>query len=271
MKRRFMMWMTIVWILVVGVSVTRMTHNFVMSQRRETAAGVAVSGEGVRAAADAGLTEAAEISIDAREEMPEKLKAASEETAMEKPVQEAAAEHAAVEAEEEPAAAVTKTLIDTTKKEAIQETVKSPLDPVVAADTAVEENEESRSFHAKDFFERFAQTEQKVLQLWENVTSDNRSAYLAVAEQERLLWEYELNQVSQAIRERLTKEEIEEFKVLEIEWVKERELYAERAISKSSMKNAQGQNPDYTRALAERTKERCYWLVSEYEDVLNED
>ena len=56
---------------------------------------------------------------------------------------------------------------------------------------------------------------------------------------------------------------------MEVEWIKERDLYAEKASAKSSMKNAQNQNPDYVRALAEKTKERCYWLVSEYEDVLN--
>ena len=32
MKRRFWMWMTIVCILVVGVSVTKMTRDFIISQ-----------------------------------------------------------------------------------------------------------------------------------------------------------------------------------------------------------------------------------------------
>ncbi|MBQ5805677.1 MAG: DUF1311 domain-containing protein, partial [Lachnospiraceae bacterium] len=85
----------------------------------------------------------------------------------------------------------------------------------------------------------------------------------------RALWDYELNYVYQMIRERLEQEEMEALKVMEVEWIKERDLYAEKASAKSSMKNAQNQNPDYVRALAEKTKERCYWLVSEYEDVLN--
>ena len=70
---------------------------------------------------------------------------------------------------------------------------------------------------------------------------------------------------------RLLQEENERLKVSEVEWIKERDLYAEKAAAKSGMKNAQNQNPEYTRAISEKTKERCYWLVSEYEEILNQD
>lgn len=254
MKRRFMMWMTIVCIFVVGVLITRMTQSFVMSQSVETAAFLNVENTG-----------------DVEETAIILLEETSAETIAEATIQKTIEEIAPISVTEELAEAVPKAPIDTTINEAIQETVKSPLDPIVAKDTMIEDREEQDSYQVKDFFERFAHAEQNALQIWENVTSDNRSAYLAAAEQERSLWDYELNHVSQIIRERLSKEEIEELKILEVEWIRERDLYAEKAGAKGNIKAVQSQNPDYTRALAEKTKERCYWLVSEYEDLLNQD
>ncbi len=248
MKRRFWMWLTIVCILVVGVSVTKMTRNFVVSSSASMAIEETV--EAIAYMADEAVEETSEEIL--------------EETSV-SIVEEAVPAEASVAL----AAAGPKAPIDTTNHEMIQETVKSPLDPAEVKSPVVEAEEEQVSYNAEDFFERFAQTEQHALQLWDNVTVDNRSAYLTAAEQERVLWDYELNYVYQIIRDKLEKEELENLKVLEVEWIKERDLYAEKASSKGSMKNAQNQNPDYVRALAEKTKERCYWLVSEYEYVLN--
>ena len=255
MKRRFMMWMTIVCILVVGGSVTKMTQNFIVSQKAETATIVNVANAGDRNVGSAAVTE---------ETAAMAAGGADLETIAETVIEEVASEEVLV-------AASPKAPIDTTMNDAIQETVKSPLDPVVINDVAVAVEDEKVSYHAETFFERFAQTEQSALQLWDNVTPDNRQAYFTAAEQERILWDYELNHVYQVIRERLSEEENERLKVLEVEWIKERDLYAEKAAAKSGMKNAQNQNPEYTRALAEKTKERCYWLVSEYEEILNQD
>lgn len=253
MKRRFMMWMTIVCILVVGVSVTRMTQDFVTSQGVETAALINVAEIGSSNAPVEVLSE--------------------ETTAVSSPEEDA--EDTMDQEDMVIAASIRDTIVEITPILVTEEPVptgpKSPLDPVVTNDSMIEASVEKRIYQAKDFFERFAQTEQNALGLWENISSDNRAAYIAAAEQERILWENELNQVSQVIREHLSLEEIEALKVLEIEWIKERDLYAEKIAAKSSMKNAQNQNPEYTRALVEKTKERCYWLVSEYEDVLNQE
>lgn len=277
MKRRFMMWMTIIGILVVGGSVTKMTQDFVSSQRTESVTIVNVADAGDKNMGTAVLTEetAMQAAGGAGAETAAGMEHMAEAAAEDMPVEEFAvtedAKAAPAEAPAALAAASSKAPIDTTKDEAIQETVKSPLDPVVDNTAIMEPVSETVSHHAGDFFERFAQTEQNALTIWENVTTDNRSAYLAAAEQERILWDHELNHVYQVIRERLSKEENEELKQLEIEWIKERDLYAEKAGARSNVKNAQNQNPDYVRALAEKTKERCYWLVSEYESVLNEN
>ena len=271
MKRRFMMWMTIVCIIVVGVSVTKMTREFVSSQSAGSATIVNVMDAGNRNMAKAAVTEEKAVGMAGG--------VLEETTAAFAYVTEAAAEEMAVitdeaavpaEAAAPPMAASPKAPIDTTKNEAIQETVKSPLDPVVVKDAVIEAEEVRVSYRAEDFFDRFVQAEQSALQLWNNVAFDNRSAYLAAAEQERALWEHELNEVYQVLRERLSTEEMEALKILEVEWIKERDLYAEKVSAKSSMKNVQNQNPEYIRAVAEKTKERCYWLVSEYEMVLNE-
>jgi len=272
MKRRFIMWMTIVCILVVGGTVTKTTRDFVTSQSLKT---MEMQAPETVAEKAAGVVEKTESEIAFVAE------AVAEETAQVNAVEE----HMAVgsnagavitdesipssEAPEVFSMGAPKAPIDTTKDEYIQETVKSPLDPVVIKETMIEAAEEIVTYYAVDFFERFAQTEQNALRLWENVTAENRSAYLAAAEQERMLWDYELNYVYQVIQSKLSTEEAEALKVLEVEWIKERDLYAEKTAAKSNMKNAQNQNPDYTRALAEKTKERCYWLVSEYEEVLN--
>ena len=149
--------------------------------------------------------------------------------------------------------------------------VKSPLDPVIETMTELTEDEEIVPvLTVSDFFKRFETTENSSVKLWENVSAENAAAYHAAAEQERVLWDYELNLIYSEIRNRISDKEAEELKRMEIDWLKDRDLYAERAAAKAPVKIAQNQNPSYTRALTEKTKERCYWLASEYEDVLNQ-
>lgn len=357
MKRRFGMWMGILLILIVGVSVTKMTRDFVVSQgvaassilnvadaaNAGAMAGAGVSGSSVpethmeiqmaapemetAGAADGvsdtepGSTEEAAppvISEDAVEEADE----VTAESAME--VTAEIAEVTADKSEPEagmtggPGAAVpgvnTTVLAENGKdtlddaapfkaepgapamesaaayseegnpydirmsgkpekanNEAIQETVKSPLDPLVETGVVTEADEEITVLTAEDFFNRFAAAEESTVKIWEKATLENMMAYNAAAEQERVLWDYELNLVYSEIRSRMSMEEAEELKHLELEWLKTRDQYAEKTAAKSSMKNVQKQDPVYTRALSEKTKERCYWLVAEYEELLNQE
>lgn len=363
MKRRFGMWMTIVCILVVGVSVTRMTRDFVVSQGVETAAIVSIldagkaeaaeqaenpgalsgnvgesfknilsngnGGSAVSAASAAdsieayseqgAATEEIAASGDGKDSVPQMNQrmsgpgseiqtdalagaaagttdkdpgqagvTASETSAADAPGagkresdgNHAAADGAAEAAEEIPQA---KRVADKKSAEsfsvsseaAIQETVKSPLDPVVISEEDSEEEEASTErYNAEAFFERFKTAESNAKKLWENVSFDNSGAYSVAAEQERVLWDYELNLVYNTIRSLMTEDEAERLKILELEWIRDRDLYAEKAAAKSTKLNAQNQipqnqNPEYTRALTGKTKERCYWLVSEYENLLN--
>ncbi len=283
MKRRLMMWMTIVCILVVGVSVTRMTRDFVVSQGVEAAA---VLGGGQLENKAVSYEMSVSPLMDIQTEMMALDEAAAEavEAASMAPVAETenmvteetfaeidALETMPAETPEEYASGTPKSPLISADVEITQETVKSPLDPVINKAAIMETEEETILYNVEMFFERFAQTEQNALKLWENVTSDNRSAYLAAAEQEHLLWDYELNHLNTMIRSKMSDAEVEALKIGEVEWLKERDLYAEKVAAKSAKKNAYNQNPDYAKALAEKTKERCYWLVSEYEELLNQE
>lgn len=333
MKRRFGMWMTIICILVVGISVTRMTREFVVSQGVETAAIVSVmdagkpetavtDGENAAAAAGnlmppvkrllggsengqtagkapaeqadgysggtdtdgtgtfeesfvtsedkAAAEETAAVIVEgyAMPEEPEVQRAAADVQAEEPALEPEAKSFSAAMAEYAPAANEVTNSASASKGETAQETVKSPLDPVVETGEKRAGTEyENVRYNAEDFLERFQTAESNAEKIWETVLSDNMAAYNAAAEQEWVLWDYELNLVYNTIRGRMSDEEAERLKILELEWIKDRDLYAEKAAVKGSKIN--GQNPDYTKALTDKTKERCYWLVSEYEDLLN--
>lgn len=326
------MWIGILCVLVIGVSVTKMTTNFVHSNGVEASSIINVANASAYGAVPAGgAVSDAEVQTEITTAVEETFAEASPETVAETeamiaaPIAEMTAETAfepnAVVDEEisadkypvagqtsgpggemnsglaSPAAVVngpgakdpgdkepgmkdihdenviTKRIAAVSENAAADHTaVKSPLDPVIEAMPELTEAEEKTPvLTVSDFFKRFETTENSSVKLWENVSADNAAAYHAAAEQERVLWDYELNLIYSEIRNRISDKEAEELKRMEIEWLKERDQHAERAAAKAPVKIAQNQNPSYTRALAEKTKERCYWLVSEYEDILNQN
>lgn len=358
MKRRLWMWMTIICILVVGVSVTKMTRDFVVSNgvetvtivgvadagntsemKKETAAGAGAGesemaadmasafrraaaaavekadktnakvvagrtdgpgadleiGTAVEAAAEAAETVAGtvtetgiageDVEADIENEVGIAVAMAEteafegsegEETSVEAysslsaaPAEVSAGDYAVATSGEEP---VQMKGVSEKATDPVSETVKSPLNPVVEKEFVVmEETEAALTYTTEEFYDRFETAEKNAAKLWENASFDNYVAYTAVAEQERALWDYELNFAYGMIRSKMSDKEAEDLKILELEWLKERDKYAEKAAAKAGKKNAQNQNTEYTKALAEKTKERCYWLVTEYEDVLDRE
>lgn len=284
MRRKIGMWMAVICILVVGISVTRMTNNFVTSKQAEMAAdsdmrNMETSAE--TAAFSAMAAGQAETGMP-DEAVPQETEAAGAEeapraAALSLGAAETKTEEQTDEAEEVPEAASEQQAADGSAQvfsnaasgESLKETVKSPLDPVVSEEDAGKAEEDlTASYGTDDFLRRFENAEVCSEKVWENVTADNTGAGSAAAEQERALWDYELNLVYRTIRSRLSEEKAEELKILELEWLKERDRYADRQAGKSAVIN--GVSADYTKALTVKTKERCYWLVSEYEEVLNE-
>lgn len=261
MKRRLVMWIVIVCILIVGVSVTRITEDFVVSNGVEASSiliamdgpeeGAASRTGGALARGAAGENRAVITEDAADEDVPMEQEAAVQ------PLNEA---EAAMDLESE-----------TEKSEAAEETVKSPLDPNVDLGDETELEISEARYNAEDFAERFENVEANSEKLWSNLSVENSVAYYAAAEQERVLWDYELNLIYGEIRKKLSEDEAEELKHLELDWMKERDQYAEKMALKSTAMNVQNQNPVYTRALAEKTRERCYWLLDAYGDVLDQE
>lgn len=147
--------------------------------------------------------------------------------------------------------------------EAMQETVRSPLE------TAAAEEAEKR-YTADELRARLDHVAEQVLQYGESTAEMNAGAAFAAAEYERNLWDAELNLIYTSIRQRISEQEAEQLKLKELEWIRERD----RAAEKASLRNSNqltGQSVEYTKKSAEKTKERCYELLEEYEEVLSEN
>lgn len=279
MKRRFGMWMTIVCILVVGVSVTRTTKEFVSSNGMEAAA--------ITSVLDASIPMMSGVTEKAEETVPEaavpdagagaaaaSFSLTSSDAAAFDPaaVPEAAEELPAAKYEtgdtDEVSDSLSHSITEDAAQKAVEETVKSPLDPVVETDGPyLDVLEEEIVYDADDFRERFETAETTADGFWENASFDNSTAVQTAAEQEYVLWDYELNLIYSTIRERMSQKESDELKALELEWMKERDIYANKAAAGNN--NLTAKNPDYLKKMTERTKERCFWLLEQYETVLN--
>lgn len=228
MKRSFAMFMIVIGIIVVGVSVTRATKRFVSADGTETAAieGIADSSE-KETIEDRGSAEGSEEMAGSGRSRTVQRDQNEDETFSE-------------------------------------ESVKSPLDPAVESVEAYRLEAEETVLTAEDFRKRFAEAEEVSETFGKNKGMDGGTDQ--AAEQEYVLWDYELNFVYGAIRERLTKDEADELKALELEWMRERDLYADKALAAN--KGISAKSAEYLKRMTEKTKERCYWLLDQYGSVL---
>lgn len=152
------------------------------------------------------------------------------------------------------------------------EPIKSPLDPATEKEEekAASESEENLNvYETEELKKRLEKAEEKAGMFRKNSSGTNPGILYVMAERERLIWDRELSVISTSIRSRMSQEEAETFKCFELEWLKERDRAADGGMSRNL--SAQGQDPDSARILAEKTRERCYLLVEEYEDILNRD
>lgn len=283
MGRRFGMWTAMISVLVVGVFLTKMTNDFVSSNGVEAAAITNVMDTSIPFTSGMGAVESAVESISNRAAvMPAEAHepaAVSETLVLEETV------HETILAVEEdmmpdvlPAAeeALIAEEFEKTENEdggvdpegPMIEAVKSPLDPVVEEEGPFsEESYLNTVMDASYFLERFSTAEASTAALWDMVSPEHSGAYYSAAEQEHVLWEHELNLVFSTVRDSLADDEIEKLNSLESEWMKEREQYANKSLS--AVKNKAVQSAEYLQALTLMTKERCYWLIDVYGELLN--
>jgi len=277
MNRRNGMWLTVLCILAAGIFTTSVTSSFVRESTEAAMAAVTeteargaqisvpreasvpeaslkalmdqadagVRGKGGKAPQAAGGKEPGNLAPGARAAL------GSPETAVEE------AAEAGIQAAAEADAAV-------------EETVKSPLDPAApaeAVEASGQEAMEAKTVFTKDELDaRLEKARELSWQYQGSVKDENAISAYAAAEQLWTLWDQELNLVYGSIRARMTEKEAETLRIAELEWMKERDQAAARAAEASPV--PQNQTLESRRAMAEETRVRCYELMEEYEEIL---
>lgn len=281
MNRQKGVWITIICILVIGVSVTKMTSRFVSSSTLATMEAeddaflprIAGGPETAQRAADAEETMAAEAAAGFAAPA-ERGAGVAPRAAM---AEAGAADRAAPAAEDAPLqAAPASGQAGEDTAAAVLETVKSPLDPTgivpgqnYAAVEGANENSKVTSYTAEDYEERLDQTAAQIVQYRDaSAGSNGGTAYIA-AEYELGVWDNELNTLYTLIRSRMDDAEREDLKQEELDWMKDRDAAADRAAARAGGQTSK--STAYTEAAASKTKERCYELVEDYGDVIDRD
>lgn len=243
MNRRNGMWLTVLCILAAGIFTTSVTSNFV--------------GESTEAAM-AAVTETevrwAQRSVPREASVPEaSLKALMGQADTGVRGKGGKAPQAAAKADA-----------------AVEETVKSPLDPAApaeAVEASGQEAMEAKAVFTKDELDaRLEKARELSWQYQGSVKDENAISAYAAAEQLWTLWDQELNLVYGSVRARMTEKEAEALRIAELEWMKERDQAAARAAEASPV--PQNQTLESRRAMAEETRVRCYELMEEYEEIL---
>ena len=263
MSRR-RIWLIIIGILIAGVSATWAMEKFVSSHGVNTAAVVGFEASAIQP--DAGSPEnpyMAENWMKMAENAPESTSeadtgvstAADYGLVMEDREKEMAEEELAVNAADDTAAAVD------------VETVKSPLEPDHAG-TGKPEETPVTVYTRSDLEERLEAVRSETEKYQDDQAASQPSWY-AAAEYVRNLWDRELNLIYSSIHGEMDDAAAEAFRREEIEWIKKRDLAADKAGTKST--GTPVQSIEYVRTSASVTMDRCYELLENYGDYLESD
>ena len=294
--RYIKMWAVILCILAIGIFTTRMTRQFVGAEGEAEMAALALGEQALSASAYSEQMQPEE----AAEPEAEKDRAVFEADAGEANAENEAAGAAnlentdpgtadaenvgsgAVNAENaEPGAA------DTEKSDteasgqaetgdqvlsAYKETVKSPLepDPGVEGKQAMfsDNSTESQLYGFEELENGLSEAEKQAEQGKNKESETNPDLLYAMSERERLIWDRELSKIAGSITGRMTPEEADDFQNQELEWLKERERAGAQAAEE---RKASGHSQGVSGTIARMTRERCYYLLEEYEELLKSD
>ena len=274
--RYIRMWAVILCILAAGIFTTRMTRQFVGAEGEAEMAALALGEQALSASAYGDQIQPEK----AVEPEAEKDRAVFKADAGEANVENEAA--GAVNAENaEPGAA------DTEKSDteasgqaetgdqvlsAYKETVKSPLepDPGVEGKQAMfsDNSTESQLYGFEELENGLSEAEKQAEQGKNKESETNPDLLYAMSERERLIWDRELSKIAGSITGRMTPEEADDFQYQELEWLKERERAGAQAAEE---RKASGHSQGVSGTIARMTRERCYYLLEEYEELLKSD
>ena len=155
---------------------------------------------------------------------------------------------------------------------AYKETVKSPLepDPGVEGKQAMfsDNSTESQLYGFEELENGLSEAEKQAEQGKNKESETNPGLLYAMSERERLIWDRELSKIASSITGRMTPEEADDFQYQELEWLKERDR--EGALAAEGRKNS-GHSQGVSGTIARMTRERCYYLLEEYEELLKSD
>lgn len=155
---------------------------------------------------------------------------------------------------------------------AYKETVKSPLepDPGVEGKQAMfsDNSTESQLYGFEELENGLSEAEKQAEQGKNKESETNPGLLYAMSERERLIWDRELSKIASSITGRMTPEEADDFQYQELEWLKERDR--EGALAAEGRKTS-GHSQGVSGTIARMTRERCYYLLEEYEELLKSD
>lgn len=149
--------------------------------------------------------------------------------------------------------------------QASEETVKSPLETGSAVSEAQKNEKSAAEYTLSDFKERL-ETARTEAEKYQDDPSMSQTSRYAAAEYVRNLWDRELNIIYAEIHKAMDENAAESLRHEEVEWIKKRDLAADKASAKRS--GTPAQSVEYVRTSANMTMDRCYELLKSYGDYL---
>lgn len=249
-------WLVIIAIVIAGVSITWATEKFVSSHGVDTAAVVGFQAETQTSGTEQPYSVQRRMKTAERSGNPEDavMQTAASEAGKEEETDASLVEAYAAEAEVHDMGV-------------LAETIKSPLEPDMPSEQDVQQAQNTeQDYGTEKLKERLEHAGTEAAKYKDEPSKDQASRY-AAAEYVWNLWDRELNLIYSRIREKMDDETAENFRKEEMEWLKKRDLAADKAGAKVS--GTPGQNTEYVRTSAEKTKDRCYELLETYGELLD--
>ena len=149
--------------------------------------------------------------------------------------------------------------------QASEEIVKSPLETGSDVSEAQKNEKSAAEYTLSDFKERL-ETARTEAEKYQDDPSMSQTSRYAEAEYVRNLWDRELNMIYAEIHKAMDENAAESLRREEVEWIKKRDLAADKASAKRS--GTPAQSVEYVRTSANMTMDRCYELLKNYGDYL---
>lgn len=274
--RYIRMWAVVICILAAGIFTTRMTRQFVGAEGEAEMAALALGEQALSASAYSEQMQPEEAAEPEAEKDRAVFKAdvgtADAENADSGAVNAENADSGAADTEKSDTEASGQAETGDQVLSAYKETVKSPLepDPGVEGKQAMfsDNSTESQLYGFEELENGLSEAEKQAEQGKNKESETNPDLLYAMSERERLIWDRELSKIAGSITGRMTPEEADDFQNQELEWLKERERAGAQAAEE---RKASGHSQGVSGTIARMTRERCYYLLEEYEELLKSD